>query len=114
MNDNVDNVTFLKPKAKPINPDEESLSYFLEGVDEYNSYQDSERAGKAVMSGIIKVCQEKFGIKDEESFFSDSAVIAVLVYGMFLRQRGIETPETHLLDNIREGLNSVISKDEEK
>lgn len=114
MNDNSDNVTFLKPKSKPINPDEASLSYFLDGVDEYNSYQDAERAGKAVMNGIIKVCQEKFGIQFEEDFFSDSAVISVLVYGMFLRQRGIETPETHLLTDIRDALSSTINKDEQK
>ena len=114
MTDKPDNVTFLNTKKpETINPDTESLTYFLDGVEEYNSYQDAERSGKAVMHGVIKVCQEKFGISDEEGFFRDSAVIAVLVYGMFLRQRGIVTPETHLLDDIRAALDNVIKKDNE-
>lgn len=105
MSDN-DNVTFLNPKKKSEepNPDKESLSYFLEGIDEYNSYQDAERAGKAVLAGITKVCNEKFGVANPDGFYADAAVISVLVYGMFLRQRGINTPETHLLDDIRTAL----------
>jgi len=102
MSDN-DNVTFLNPKKKSEepNPDKESLSYFLEGIDEYNSYQDAERAGKAVLAGITRVCNEKFGVTNPDGFYGDAAVISVLVYGMFLRQRGIETPETYLLNDIR-------------
>lgn len=106
MNDNSDNVTFLNPKKKTEdpNPDKESLSYFLEGIDEYNSYQDAERAGRAVMAGITRVCNEKFGVAKPENFYADAAVISVLVYGMFLRQRGIDTPETQLLTDIRNAL----------
>lgn len=114
MNDNPDNVTFLNPKKKDVRPDKESMSYFLEGVDEYNSYQDSERAGQAVVSGIIKVCREKFGIMDEDSFSGDVAVIGVLVYGLFLRQRGIDTPETKLLTDINSALRHALTKDDKK
>ena len=110
MSDN-DNVTFLNPKKKmeDPNPDKESLSYFLEGIDEYNSYQDAERAGRAVMTGITKVCNEKFGVTHQESFYADAAVISVLVYGMFLRQRGIDTPETYLLTDIRNALDTKLN-----
>jgi hypothetical protein len=111
MNDGNDNVTFLNPKkkAEDPNPDKESLSYFLEGIDEYSSYQDAERAGKAVMAGITKVCTVKFGIKDHESFYADAAVVSVLVYGMFLRQRGLDTPETFMLTDIRRALDATLN-----
>jgi hypothetical protein len=110
MSDN-DNVTFLNPKkkAEDPNPDKESLSYFLEGIDDYNSYQDAERAGRAVMAGITKVCTEKFGVTKQEHFYADAAVISVLVYGMFLRQRGIDTPETYLLTDIRNALDAKLN-----
>ena len=110
MSDN-DNVTFLNPKKKfeDTNPDKESLTYFLEGIDDYNSYQDAERAGRSVMAGITKVCTEKFGITKPDSFYADAAVISVLVYGMFLRQRGIDTPETYLLTDIRNALDTKLN-----
>jgi hypothetical protein len=110
MSDN-DNVTFLNPKkkAEDPNPDKESLSYFLGGIDEYSSYQDAERAGKAVMAGITKVCTEKFGITHHESFYADAAVVSVLVYGMFLRQRGMDTPETVMLTDIRNALDTKLN-----
>jgi len=111
MSDNNDNVTFLNPKKKSEdpNPDKESLSHFLEGIDEYSSYQDAERAGRAVMAGITKVCTEKFGIKNHESFYADAAVVSVLVYGMFLRQRGMDTPETSMLTDIRKSLDATLN-----
>lgn len=116
MNDGNDNVTFLNPKkkAEDPNPDKESLSYFLEGIEEYSSYQDSERAGRAVMAGITKVCTEKFGIKNHESFYADAAVVSVLVYGMFLRQRGMDTPETLMLTDIRNALDTKLNDGNEK
>jgi len=116
MNDGNDNVTFLNPKkkAEDPNPDKESLSYFLEGIEEYSSYQDAERAGRAVMAGITKVCTEKFGIKNHESFYADAAVVSVLVYGMFLRQRGMDTPETLMLTDIRNALDTKLNDGNEK
>ena len=116
MNDGNDNVTFLNPKkkAEDPNPDKESLSYFLDGIEEYSSYQDAERAGRAVMAGITKVCTEKFGIKNHESFYADAAVVSVLVYGMFLRQRGMDTPETLMLTDIRNALDTKLNDGNEK
>ena len=107
-----DNVRFLNFNSKtPVDMD--TVDNFLDGVDSFNSYADSERAAKAVMHGIIRVASEKFGV-ETPGFYQDAAVISVLVLGMFARQRGLEIPEVHLLDSIRDGLNDVSENGEPK
>jgi hypothetical protein len=110
-----DNVTFFDFKQKPTKEDVETQSIFLDGINEHQSYQDAEKAAKAVMYGIIRVTEEKFGVADDK-FYADCAVISVLIMGMFLRQRGIDTAETDLLDSIREGIQGIqsVEKDESK
>ena len=112
MNDNSDNVTYLKPKGgitKEI--DKDSLSYFLEGATEYAAYQDAEAFAGACLRGILLATEKKIGLKND-NFHSDAAVIAVMITGLYMRQAGVECPEVHLLDNVREGL--TISKGEEE
>jgi hypothetical protein len=100
MSDN-DNVTYLK--FQPKNADADAYNYFLEGAAEYAAYQDAEAMSAACMNGIIRLLERKFG-KINDSINGDAAVIAVLLQGAFMRQAGVECPEIHLLDDIREAL----------
>ena len=102
MADN-DNVTYLK--FQPKNPDVDAYNYFLEGATEYAAYQDAEAMAAACMNGVIRVLERKFG-KINDNINGDAAVIAVLLQGAFMRQAGVECPETHLLDDIR----SILTK----
>ena len=109
MNDNGDNVTYLKTNTvKEI--DKESLSYFLQGATEYAAYQDAEAFAQACLRGILMATEKKIGLRDE-NFHSDAAVIAVMITGLYMRQTGVECPEIHLLDDVREAL--TIKKGEE-
>ncbi|NBP65037.1 MAG: hypothetical protein EBU66_10330 [Bacteroidetes bacterium] len=110
MNDNSDNVTYLNFNTKHI--DKDSLSYFLEGATEYAAYQDAESFAGACLRGILMAAEKKVGLKNEK-FHSDAAVIAVMITGLYMRQTGVECPETHLLDDVREAL-TVIKKGEEE
>lgn len=102
MNDNSDNVTYLKTNVtKEI--DKESLSYFLEGATEYAAYQDAEAFAQACLRGILLATEKKIGLKNE-NFHSDAAVIAVMITGLYMRQAGVECPEVHMLDDVREAL----------
>ena len=102
MNDNSDNVTYLKTNVtKEI--DKESLSYFLEGATEYAAYQDAEAFAQACLRGILMATEKKIGLRDE-NFHSDAAVIAVMITGLYMRQAGVECPEVHMLDDVREAL----------
>lgn len=102
MNDNSDNVTYLKTNVtKEI--DKESLSYFLEGATEYAAYQDAEAFAQACLRGILMATEKKIGLKNE-NFHSDAAVIAVMITGLYMRQAGVECPEVHMLDDVREAL----------
>ena len=111
MNDNSDNVTYLKPKTTEREIDKESLSYFLEGASEYAAYQESEAFAGACMRGILMAAEKKVGLK-HDGFHSDAAVIAVMITGLYMRQTGVECPEIHLLDDVREAL--TIKKGEEE
>jgi hypothetical protein len=52
MNDNGDNVTYLKTNVtKEI--DKESLSYFLQGATEYAAYQDAEAFAQACLGVFL-------------------------------------------------------------
>ena len=102
MSDN-DNVTYLK--FQPKNPDVEAYNYFLEGATEYAAYQDAEAMSAACMNGIIRVLEKKFG-RVNDRINRDAAVIAVMIQGAFMRQAGVECPETHLLDDICEVLST--------
>jgi hypothetical protein len=106
MADN-DNVTYLK--FQPKNPDAEAYNYFLEGATEYAAYQDAEAMAAACMNGIIRLLERKFG-RVNDSINGDAAVIAVLLQGAFMRQAGVECPETHLLDDIREILTKKVTE----
>jgi len=106
MADN-DNVTYLK--FQPKNPDAEAYNYFLEGATEYAAYQDAEAMAAACMNGIIRLLGRKFG-RVNDSINGDAAVIAVLLQGAFMRQAGVECPETHLLDDIREILTKKVTE----
>lgn len=110
MNDNSDNVTYLNSK-KPKPVDKDSLNYFLEGATEYSAYQDAEAFAGACLRGILMATEKKIGLRDDK-FHSDAAVIAVLITGLYMRQAGVECPETNLLDNVREAL--TVSKGEEE
>ena len=112
MNDNSDNVTYLKPKTTTRDIDQESLSYFLEGATEYAAYQDAEAFAGACLRGILMAAEKKVGLKNEK-FHSDAAVIAVMITGLYMRQAGVECPEINLLDNVREGL-TVSDRGEEE
>ena len=102
MNDNGDNVTYLKTNVtKEI--DKESLSYFLQGATEYAAYQDAEAFAQACLRGILMATEKKIGLRDE-NFHSDAAVIAVMITGLYMRQAGVECPEVHMLDDVREAL----------
>jgi hypothetical protein len=102
MNDNSDNVTYLKTNVtKEI--DKESLSYFLEGATEYAAYQDAEAFAQACLRGILLATEKKIGLKNE-NFHSDAAVIAVMITGLYMRQAGVECPEVHMLDDVRGAL----------
>jgi hypothetical protein len=107
-NDNVKFVNF--GAAKQEQPDLNTVDSFLEGVDEHNSYTDAQRAAKAVMHGIVKVATDKYGISSPV-FYEHAAAISVLIFGMFLSQRGIETPETFLLQDF---CNSISPKGDEE
>jgi hypothetical protein len=102
MNDNSDNVTYLKTNVtKEI--DKESLSYFLEGATEYAAYQDAEAFAQACLRGILLATEKKIGLKNE-LFHSDAAVIAVMITGLYMRQAGVECPEINMLNDVREAL----------
>ena len=102
MSDNGDNVTYLKTNVtKEI--DKESLSYFLEGATEYAAYQEAEAFAAACTRGILMAAEKKIGLKNEK-FHSDAAVIAVMITGLYMRQAGVECPEVHMLDDVREAL----------
>lgn len=102
MNDNSDNVTYLKTNVtKEI--DKESLSYFLEGATEYAAYQEAEAFAQACLRGILMATEKKIGLKNE-NFHSDAAVIAVMITGLYMRQAGVECPEVHMLDDVRGAL----------
>ena len=102
MNDNSDNVTYLKTNVtKEI--DKESLSYFLEGATEYAAYQDAEAFAQACLRGILMATEKKIGLKNE-NFHSDAAVIAVMITGLYMRQAGVECPEINMLNDVREAL----------
>jgi hypothetical protein len=109
MNDNGDNVTYLNAK-KPKPADQDSLGYFLQGASEYSAYQDAEAFAGACLRGILMAAEKKIGLQND-NFHSDAAVIAVLITGLYMRQAGVDCPEVHLLDNVREGL--TVSKGEE-
>ena len=47
--------------------------------------------------------EKKVGLKNEK-FHSDAAVIAVMITGLYMRQSGVECPEVHMLDDVREAL----------
>lgn len=110
MNDNGDNVTYLNAK-KPAPVDKDTLSYFLEGATEYAAYQEAEAFAGACLRGILMATEKKIGLK-HDGFHSDAAVIAVMITGLYMRQAGVECPEVHLLDDVREGL--TVSKGEEE
>ena len=102
MNDNGDNVTYLKTNVtKEI--DKESLSYFLEGATEYAAYQDAEAFAQACLRGILMATEKKIGLTNE-LFHSDAAVIAVMITGLYMRQAGVECPEINMLNDVREAL----------
>ena len=102
MNDNSDNVTYLKTNViKDI--DKESLSYFLQGATEYAAYQDAEAFAQACLRGILMATEKKIGLRDE-NFHSDAAVIAVMITGLYMRQAGVECPEINMLNDVREAL----------
>jgi hypothetical protein len=102
MNDNGDNVTYLKTNVtKEI--DKESLSYFLEGATEYAAYQDAEAFAQACLRGILMATEKKIGLTND-LFHSDAAVIAVMITGLYMRQAGVECPEINMLNNVREAL----------
>ena len=102
MNDNSDNVTYLKTNVtKEI--DKESLSYFLEGATEYAAYQEAEAFAAACTRGVLMAAEKKIGLKNDK-FHSDAAVIAVMITGLYMRQAGVECPEVHMLDDVREAL----------
>jgi hypothetical protein len=102
MNDNSDNVTYLKTNViKDI--DKESLSYFLQGATEYAAYQDAEAFAQACLRGILMATEKKIGLRDD-NFHSDAAVIAVMITGLYMRQAGVECPEINMLDDVREAL----------
>ena len=102
MNDNGDNVTYLKTNVtKEI--DKESLSYFLQGATEYAAYQDAEAFAQACLRGILMATEKKIGLRDE-NFHSDAAVIAVMITGLYMRQAGVDCPEINMLNDVREAL----------
>lgn len=102
MSDNSDNVTYLKTNVtKEI--DKESLSYFLEGATEYAAYQEAEAFAAACTRGVLMAAEKKIGLKNDK-FHSDAAVIAVMITGLYMRQAGVECPEVHMLDDVREAL----------
>ena len=102
MNDNSDNVTYLKTNVtKEI--DKESLSYFLQGATEYAAYQDAEAFAQACLRGILMATEKKIGLRDE-NFHSDAAVIAFMITGLYMRQAGVECPEISMLNDVREAL----------
>lgn len=108
MNDNGDdNVTYLN--LKPKNSDD-TLNYFIQGASQHAAYQDGEAFARSCMNGILMALDKKIGgLKD--THHSDAAVVAVLIVGMFMRQVGVDSPETQLLDDIRDGL--TVNKGEE-
>lgn len=95
-----DNVTYLNLKPKDM--DKDTYSYFLEGASQHAAYQDAEAMAAACMNGILQVVNKKLGGIRHDGVHGDAAVIAVLIQGLFMRQVGVECPETHLLDDIRE------------
>ena len=102
MNDNSDNVTYLKTNViKDI--DKESLSYFLQGATEYAAYQDAEAFAQACLRGILMATEKKIGLTNE-NFHSDAAVIAVMITGLYMRQAGVDCPEINMLNDVREAL----------
>ena len=102
MNDNGDNVTYLKTNVtKEI--DKESLSYFLQGATEYAAYQDAEAFAQACLRGILLATEKKIGLTNE-NFHSDAAVIAVMITGLYMRQVGVDCPEINMLNDVREAL----------
>jgi len=102
MNDNGDNVTYLKTNTvKEI--DKESLSYFLQGATEYAAYQDAEAFAQACLRGILLATEKKIGLTNE-NFHSDAAVIAVMITGLYMRQAGVDCPEINMLNDVREAL----------
>lgn len=103
MNDNGDNITYLRPKTTVRDIDKDALSYFLEGAKEYAAYQDAEAFAGACLRGILMSTEKKIGLKND-TYHSDAAVIAVMIIGLYMRQLGVDCPETHLLDEVREGL----------
>lgn len=111
MNDNGDNITYLRPNKPTREIDRDALSYFLEGASQHAAYQDAEAFAGACLRGILMALEKRIGIKDEK-YHSDAAVIAVMVTGMYMRQAGVECPEINLLDNVREGL--TVNKDDEE
>jgi len=107
MSNNDDNITYLRPKNSSMDIDKDTLGYFLEGATEYAAYQDSETFAGACMRGMLMALEKRIGLKNEK-FHSDAAVIAVMITGLYMRQAGVDCPETNLLDSVREGL--TISK----
>lgn len=105
MTDEVDNVSYLKLKPKSL--DRESYQYFLDGAQQHAAYQESEAIASACMTGIMNVVERKLGGIKNDGVYGDAAVIGVLIQGMFMRQIGVECPEIHLLDDIREILNKA-------
>lgn len=102
MNDNGDNVTYLKTNVtKEI--DKESLSYFLQGATEYAAYQDAEAFAQACLRGILMAAEKKIGLTNEK-IHSDAAVIAVMITGLYMRQVGVDCPEINMLNDVREAL----------
>lgn len=104
MNDNNGNVTYLKPKLKLTEVDDEAATFFMEGASQYEAYQNSEAFSAAMMNGILNAAQKKLNGFNNDNFGGDAAVIAVLIQGFYMRQLGVECPETHLLDDLRVGL----------
>lgn len=107
-----DNVTFLNFKTKNVENDEEVLNDFLKGATQFAGYQDAEAFSRACMHGILMALDKKIG-GIREIYHTDAAVIAVLIVGMFMRQIGVETPETQLIDEIRDAL-AVVKKEPEE
>lgn len=101
-----DNVTFLNFKTKNVENDEEVLNDFLKGATQFAGYQDAEMFSRSCMHGILTALDKRLGgIND--NCHSDAAVIAVMIVGLFMRQIGVETPETQMLEDIRDALTSV-------
>lgn len=99
-NETPDNVAYLN--FKPKNIDRDAYQYFLSGAQQHAAYQESEAIASACMTGIMNVIERKLGGIKHDGVYGDAAVIGVLLQGVFMRQVGVECPEIHLLDDIRE------------